>query len=133
MDTKDHNKPTLPDDYVRPTFSQALQSLIEQAERANPTALFLVSVWDEIERARLLFPNPDGMMVALAEETGETAKALLGKELPEVYKEAAQVACVATRLAVEGDPTQDPHRSRNKLTPSYTGPFKVIPRIASTK
>lgn len=114
----DKNKPTLPESYRKPTFGEALQSLTAAAESMDPSAVFLVAVWEELERARLLFPSPDGTMAALAEETGELAKALLGEELTRVGKEAMQVAVVALRVAVEGDPTLDAHRTLRGLEPS---------------
>lgn len=114
----DANKPKLPADYQPLAFGPALEHLMEQAERMNPTAVFLVAVWQEIERARLLFPEPNGTMAALAEETGELAKAMLGQSFEKVGKEAIQVACVAARIATEGDPTLDATRRANGLQPS---------------
>lgn len=117
--TNDSNKRELPADYVALPFPDALEELCVQAERMNPTAVFLVAVWQELERARLMFPESDGVMAALAEETGELAKAMLGQPLERVYKEAIQAACVATRIATEGDPTLDAVRRSNGLEPSH--------------
>jgi len=115
---QDRNKRPLPPDYRDLKFPEALEELCIQAERMNPTAVFLVAVWQELQKARLMFPESDGVMAALAEETGELAKAMLGEPMPKVYKEAMQVACVATRVATEGDPTLDAVRRANKLEPS---------------
>ena len=114
----DTNKRELPASYRALPFPDALEELTVQAERMNPTAVFLVAVWQEIERARLMFPESDGVMAALAEETGELAKAVLGQPLDRVYKEAIQAACVACRIATEGDPTLDPTRRANGLEPT---------------
>jgi len=62
------------------------------------------SVLHEIDRARAKFPTNKNLMIALAEEVGELAQALLQKKPNgEIYKEAIQVACVALRIAHEGD------------------------------
>lgn len=56
----------------------------------------------ELKRARVAFPGNDHLFVALAEEVGELAQALLqGK--PSWLDEAIQVACVAVRIITEGD------------------------------
>lgn len=66
--------------------------------------LFLSAVDAEITRARQKHPGNAHLMVALIEEVGELGKALLEKESPNrVYAEAVQVACVAARIATEGD------------------------------
>ena len=65
----------------------------------------------ELRQAREKFPNTHDLFVALTEEVGELAKALIQqkhehhKEVThqDIYKEAIQVACMAIRLATEGD------------------------------
>lgn len=71
-----------------------------------PTNKSLSLVSKEIERARRKFPNPAGLMVALMEEVGELAQAMLqhGSESERAKDEAIQVACVAIRILEEGDP-----------------------------
>lgn len=59
----------------------------------------------EITRARNKFPTNELLMVALAEEVGELAKALMDESPDSIYAEAIQVACVAIRIATEGDST----------------------------
>jgi NTP pyrophosphatase (non-canonical NTP hydrolase) len=80
---------------------------------------FLFDVENEVLRAQKKFPNPNLLMTALTEECGELAEALLevyynstknehkkGEgRWSEVYKEAMQVAAVAARIALEGDPS----------------------------
>ena len=62
----------------------------------------------EINSARKQFPGNEDMMVALVEEVGELAQALIdhkrGKQSSsDVYAEAIQVAAMAIRIAQEGD------------------------------
>lgn len=64
---------------------------------------------DEAVRASGLFPDNRHQYVALAEEAGELAQALLdltyGKTGPaHVTEEAVQVAAMALRIIAEGDP-----------------------------
>ncbi len=53
----------------------------------------------------MLSHETEGVMTALTEEVGEVAKALLEEPWQNVVDEAVQVATMALRLAVEGDPT----------------------------
>lgn len=58
----------------------------------------------ELSRARAKFPKNDHLFAALGEEVGELARELLeagGRR--RVREEAIQVACVALRIAEEGD------------------------------
>jgi hypothetical protein len=59
----------------------------------------------EITRARTKFPGNRYLLAALVEEVGELAEALVSGTKGEVYKEAIQCACVAIRIAEEGDAT----------------------------
>jgi hypothetical protein len=72
---------------------------------------------EEVGRARAKFPQNRHMLAALVEEVGELAKALLEGELNEAIRaEALQVACVAIRIAEEGDadyPKADPSEGRH--------------------
>lgn len=67
---------------------------------------------DELQRARAKFPMPNPTFVALVEEVGELAQALLKcnptkddypARCKHVYQEAIQVACMAIRVLEEGD------------------------------
>lgn len=71
----------------------------------DPIEEFLTHVYEEVVRARILFPSPDGLMTALTEEVGEVAKAMMDESRPRVHTECVQVAAMAMRLAIEGDPT----------------------------
>lgn len=77
----------------------------------RPEWRFLLEVENELARARAKFPGPNVNLAALTEEVGELAKALLhireGKATgwAAVYAEAVQVATMAARVALEGDPS----------------------------
>ena len=68
----------------------------------------------ELTRARTKFANPSRNYIALCEEVGELAKALLDckpgdrESSVAVYKEAVQVAAMAIRVMEEGDPQSSP-------------------------
>jgi len=77
---------------------------------------FLADVADELARARAKFPSSYLVLAALTEEVGELAQAMLyeragkgnanGKDPKRhVWDEAVQVAAMALRVAVEGDPS----------------------------
>lgn len=64
----------------------------------------------ELERARKKFPGAALTMVALTEEVGELAKALLDESPERIVEEAIQVAVMAQRVATEGDRSVDRFR-----------------------
>lgn len=72
---------------------------------------FLSDVYVEVRRAADLFPKPDGLLAALTEEVGEVARAMLDETEQRRYDECVQVAAMAMRLALEGDPTLDAVRA----------------------
>jgi NTP pyrophosphatase (non-canonical NTP hydrolase) len=66
----------------------------------------------ELREARRKFPDPNFLLAAHMEEVGELAQALLDHRLNpclgtavHARDEAIQVACVAQRIACEGDPS----------------------------
>lgn len=73
---------------------------------------FLAEVRAEIARARAKFPGNSLQMVALTEEVGELAKALLDEPDENVRREAVQVAAMAARVALDGDASVVAHRAR---------------------
>lgn len=76
----------------------------KRSAAANPLPDTLDALTREVHRARAKFPGNRHLHVALSEEVGELAQALLqGKPQAEVVKEALQVACVAIRIIEEGD------------------------------
>lgn len=70
--------------------------------------LFINMVRDELSSARKLWPNTQDLVLAMAEEAGETVQAVLshkhqGGDAHAILKEAVQTAAMAVRLATEGD------------------------------
>lgn len=62
----------------------------------------------EAERAKVAWPGNTHLLAALVEEVGELAQAYLqAKPQDEIVKEAIQVACLAIRIAGEGDAAFD--------------------------
>lgn len=69
------------------------------------TKIFLEAVEKELQRATKKFPWPNNNLVALMEEVGELSRAFLdNKSFPDKFNEAVQVAAMAARCALEGDP-----------------------------
>jgi len=76
---------------------------------------FMADAITELERARRKFPSSELSAIALMEEVGEVSRALLQEPSSHVRAECVQVAVMAIRLALEGDPSISPHRARSKL------------------
>ena len=66
---------------------------------------FIDAVLAEVKRARSKYPGAGATNAALVEEVGELSTALMYEPFDHVRAEAVQVACMALRLAVEGDAT----------------------------
>lgn len=65
---------------------------------------FLADVAQEIIRARSLHPGNAHLLAALVEEVGELSKAMMENQgQKRINDEALHVACVACRIALEGD------------------------------
>lgn len=72
--------------------------------RPETQAAFCLALYAELRRAREKFPGNEHLLGALMEEVGELSTALLEKQgAQRVFEEAVQVACVALRIATEGD------------------------------
>ncbi len=75
----------------------------------SPDGMVFTMIRDELVAARKAFPENTHKLAALMEEVGELAQAMmhhdrkLGTSAVEVLREAIQVACMAVRIAVEGD------------------------------
>lgn len=66
---------------------------------------FLNDVSQEVHYAVRRYPYPNPNLAALMEEVGELAQAMLQKRnRSEIYSECVQVAAMAMRCALEGDP-----------------------------
>jgi len=95
----------------------ALWALIEARQSRNAVGKFLADVAAEIERARSKFPGDNLTMIALMEEVGEVAKAALDESPEALRKEAVQVACMAARMALDGDGSTTAYREKRGLAP----------------
>lgn len=100
--------------YENPDFyiNAKAQGAVPQAEyEAREIAYkFLGEVYQELVRARTKFPSSVCCLAALHEESGELAQAMLkhaaGKwPHSRIREEAVQVAAMAMRCALEGDPS----------------------------
>lgn len=85
------------------------------ADDADWVYQFLIDVRNELERARAWFPGDRGQYIALAEEVGELARALLEQNGSSVWEEAVQVAVMAARVAIDGDSSIDALRMERGL------------------
>lgn len=74
------------------------------ADKSQDLHTFLFDVAAEVLRARRKHPGNKHLNVALMEEVGELAKEFLENGTKDrKWSEAVQVACVAARIATEGD------------------------------
>lgn len=73
-----------------------------------PEALTEAAIRAEVLAARTKFPGNKHLLAALTEEVGELAQAILQDQPRDlIVREAIQVACVAIRIAEEGDAAFD--------------------------
>ena len=98
------------DAHTKSIYSGEKEMTTTQAIAVDQIAIerFFYDLSTEFAGARAKFPQNRNQTVALMEEVGELANALLehsyGKGTPQqVYKEAIQVAAMAMRVALEGD------------------------------
>lgn len=70
----------------------------------------------EMTAARAKFPGNDRLFEALVEEVGEVGRAVLTNNFEHARQEALQVACVAMRLATEGDRSWETSRPEDRFT-----------------
>ncbi len=107
---------TIEEQAARRTMHQEILDRMGDHNRSE-TEKFFVDALAEVVRARKKYPPESGNpnLAALTEETGELAKALLEQSPGRIYDEAIQVACVAARIATEGDRTLDKYRKEQGL------------------
>ena len=105
-----HNTPTCTECGSDISICQCVDPDAKAYERwTSPDGLVIKMITDELESARKAFPGTTHMLAALVEEVGELAQAMMqhdrkqGTSVHEVLREAVQVACMAIRVAVEGD------------------------------
>lgn len=89
----------------------------QATDAADPVNSFLGEVRAELLRARAKFPGSRIMTIALAEEFGELAKAILDEPAANVRKEAVQTATMAARVVLDGDSSVDSWREAKGLDP----------------
>lgn len=84
------------------------------ATKSKRAQVFFEAAHMETLIAMKKFPQPNPNLAALMEEVGELAQAFLqGQEPYRIYAEAKQVAAMACRIAIEGDPQFKQKMSRN--------------------
>ena len=86
-----------------------------------PVDAFLEEVRAELIRARAKFPGDRIMTIALAEEFGELAKAILDEPAADVRKEAVQTAAMAARIVFDGDGSVNEWRAAKGLDTLTSG------------
>lgn len=81
--------------------------------KTSGLADFVAAVMAEHNKASTKFPSSDCSTIALMEEVGEVAKAMLDESPQRIYDECVQVAVMAARVALEGDPSAAGYRARS--------------------
>lgn len=78
----------------------------------TPERIFLDAVLEELSRARAKFPGDNLNTIAMMEEAGEVAKAVLEESPERVRRECIQLAVMAARITLDGDSSTDTYRRR---------------------
>ena len=89
----------------------------------RPEQALVAEILAELARARHKYPA-DGncTMLALGEEYGEVCRAVGEESRDRVRSEAVQVAAMAMRIVLDGDPTLDRWRADRGLDPLVETP-----------
>jgi hypothetical protein len=90
---------------------------------AHDVIHFFQAVRAEHYNACIAFPSSYAVGCALTEETGEAIQALMqrrigmgfGDSTSDLYRECVQVAAMAMRLALEGDPSMPAYWKTNDI------------------
>ena len=78
----------------------------------------LTDISIELRRARAKFPADDNLTtIAMFEEAGEVAKAVLSEDPAAVRKECVQLAVMAMRIVLDGDPSTTAYRAKYHQLP----------------
>jgi len=86
---------------------------IEEIPAHGPIGSMFKRIHYEATTGMESYPDPSGLVVALMEEVGELARAMMSEPRENIRAEAVQVAALAIRIAIEGDPTLDGIREKN--------------------
>lgn len=83
----------------------------------------LADISIELRRARASFPAVDNLTtIAMLEEAGEVAKAVLSEDPAAVRKECVQLAVMAMRIVLDGDPSTTAYRAKHHGLPPLVSP-----------
>lgn len=78
----------------------------------------LADISRELRHARAKFPADDNLTtIAMLEEAGEVAKAVLSEDAAAVRKECIQLAVMAMRIVLDGDRSTDAYRAKHHGLP----------------
>lgn len=69
----------------------------------------------ELQNARTKFPGSRVTGLAMVEEVGEVAKAIISESRDAVRKECVQTAVMAMRIVLDGDSSVDQYRAEEGL------------------
>lgn len=83
----------------------------------SATCCFIAEFLKQLAYARYKFPGDNLTMIALMEEVGELAKAVMDEAPENVNLEAIQVATMAARVWLDGDHSIEYRREQNGLEP----------------
>ena len=96
--------------------NKPFDELMGECPASAPPFHFCAEFFEDVDTEALSatekFPEPHYLAIALFEECGEVAKAIADESWDRVYAECVQVAAMACRLALEGDPTLSALRYR---------------------
>jgi len=102
---------TEPSDTTTRVYAETCHQAAKALSGGNNVDRFLVEVSAEIERARAKFPGDNLTTIAMFEEAGEVAKAVLSESPEAIRKECVQLACMAARITLDGDTSTTGYRA----------------------
>src|SRR5690606_29234745 len=100
---------------IIPLYASPAAALRSEAQ--GDAEALVQEILAELRRARRKYPDNNVMTLALVEEVGELAKALIDESRERVREEAIQVAVMAMRVVLDGDRTLDAWREAKGLDP----------------
>ena len=90
---------------------------VQEYLKDDDIKVLVSDILKELQFARTKFPNSRLTTIALTEEVGELAKAVMDEPAENVRNEAVQVAVMAMRVVLDGDPSVDQVRIDHGLDP----------------